>query len=165
MDALSTAAWLHGLGLGQYEQAFRDNDIELGLLPTLTASDLRELGVASLGHRKRLLAAIATLNDRAEPPGPQLVPSPAATISQAGRRQLTVMFVDLVGSTELAGRVDPEDLRDVISRYHECCAETVTRFEGVLAFASGAMAEACGLTHTRNVMAYLSKVMVFDKPI
>jgi len=72
---VDVGAWLRGLGLGQYEGAFRDNDVDAGLLPTLTADDLRELGVASLGHRKRLLAAIAASAARAGPPAPPAPPS------------------------------------------------------------------------------------------
>jgi class 3 adenylate cyclase len=91
--------WLRGLGLERYERAFRDNDIDAGMLPGLTARDLQELGVASLGHRKRLLAAVAELPARAE------------------RRQLTVTFVDLVGSTTLAARFDPETVRGILRAY------------------------------------------------
>ena len=98
-------AWLRDLGLGQYEQVFRDNDIGEGLLPTLTADDLRELGVVSLGHRKLLLAAIAELGSPAGPRHSAAEQAPtlpsAPTGSQAERRQVTVMFSDLVGSTAL----------------------------------------------------------------
>ena len=116
---MDIGAWLHGLGLGQYEQAFRDNDIDAGLLPTLAADDLRELGVVSLGHRKRLLAAISVLTGPADlqpSPAPPLVPTPppASPVPQAERRQLTVMFVDLAGSTALSTRLDPEDMREVV---------------------------------------------------
>src|SRR3954470_22434172 len=93
-DGVDVGAWLRDLGLGQYEQVFRDNDIDAGLLPTLTADDLRELGVVSLGHRKRLLAAIAAFAPAA---APAPTPPPTPTVPQAERRQLTVMFVDLVG--------------------------------------------------------------------
>src|SRR6516164_5802996 len=129
--------WLRTLGLQQYEALFRQNDIDTELLPTLGADDLRELGITSLGHRKRLLAAIAALADR---------PSVAATAeslhgesatgsasTSAERRQLTVMFCDLVGSTALATRLDPEDLREVIGTYHGGVAQTVARFEGYVA--------------------------------
>jgi hypothetical protein len=120
---VDVGAWLRGLGLGQYEGAFRDNDVDAGLLPTLTADDLRELGVASLGHRKRLLAAIAALTPPAGPQ-PSAVPPvptspPASTESQAERRQLTVMFVDLVGSTALSARLDPEEMREVLRAYQK----------------------------------------------
>src|SRR6516225_1282452 len=112
------AAWLNRLGLQQYEQAFRDNDVDAAVLPELTADDLIGLGVTSIGHRRKLLAAIAALGDK---PGDHraltTVPgrAEAPTGSRAERRQLTVMFCDLVGSTELSARLDPEDLRDVIT--------------------------------------------------
>jgi len=85
------AAWLHGLGLQQYEAAFRDNAIDATILPELTADDLKELGVNLVGHRRRLLASIAALRSDVVP-----VPEPATTASTAERRQLTVMFCDLV---------------------------------------------------------------------
>jgi class 3 adenylate cyclase/predicted ATPase len=134
---VDVGVWLRGLGLGQYEQAFRDNDVDADLLPTLTADDLRELGVVSLGHRKRLLAAITALGPPADlqpsagPPAP--ASPPTWTEPQAERRQLTVMFCDLVGSTALASRLDPEDLREVIGTYHRCVAETVARLDGFVA--------------------------------
>jgi class 3 adenylate cyclase/tetratricopeptide (TPR) repeat protein len=121
---VDVGAWLSGLGLGQYEQAFRDNDIDPGLLPTLTADDLRELGIASLGHRKRLLAAIAAL---AEPTGPR---PPVPPTPRAERRQLTVMFVDLVGSTALAARLDPEEMQALLRAYQDAVAGGITRFGG-----------------------------------
>jgi class 3 adenylate cyclase/predicted ATPase len=132
---VDVGAWLRGLGLGQYEPAFRDHDIDAGLLPTLTADDLRELGVTSLGHRKRLLAAIAALAGPADPqpaPAPP-APLPASTVPQAERRQLTVMLVDLVGSTALATKLDPEEMREVIRAYQNAVAGEVTRFEGHVA--------------------------------
>ena len=124
---MDIGAWLRGLGLGRYEQAFRDNDIDAGLLPTLTADDLHLLGIASLGHRKRLLAAIAAI----APPAPG--PSPASTGPQAERRQLTVMFVDLVGSTALSACLDPEDLRELIGAYHRRVAAGIERLGGFVA--------------------------------
>src|SRR5690349_3420696 len=132
---VNVGAWLSGLGLGQYEQVFRDNDVDADLLPTLTADDLRELGVASLGHRKRLLAAIATL---APPPaGPQppaTAPAPTPlTAPQAERRQLTVMFVDLVGSTALSARLDPEEMREVLRAYQNAIAGEIARIDGHVA--------------------------------
>ena len=130
---MDVGAWLRGLGLGQYEQAFRDNDIDAGLLPTLTADDLRELGVASLGHRKRLLAAIAALAPPNEPQPSPPDPSPVSTGRQAERRQLTVMFVDLVGSTALSARLDPEDLRELIGAYHRRVAAAIERLGGFVA--------------------------------
>ena len=132
---MDVGAWLHGLGLGQYEQAFRDNDIDADLLPTLAADDLRELGVASLGHRKRLLAAIAALAGPADPrpsPAPP-VPPPASASPQAERRQLTVMFVDLVGSTALSSRLDPEDMREVLRAYQNTVTGEIARIDGHVA--------------------------------
>src|SRR5215467_13442698 len=100
------AAWLQGLGLGRYVPAFRDNEIDWEVLPKLTSEDLREIGVAAIGHRRKLLDAIATLS-ASEPTS--AVTAPAS--NDAERRQLTVMFCDLVGSTPLSTRFDPEDLR------------------------------------------------------
>src|SRR5437763_3442625 len=134
---MGVAAWLRGLGLGQYAPAFRDNDIDGDVLPDLTADDLISIGVTSVGHRRKLLAAIAGL--RAEPPS---VAQPAASAASAPtsppkvgieRRQLTVVFCDLVGSTALSARFDPEDLRELIGGYHRCVAETVARFDGFVA--------------------------------
>jgi hypothetical protein len=96
---MDIAAWLDGLGLGQYKQAFRSNDIDKEVLHGLTAEDLRELGVASIGHRRRLLDAIARLVDGHPSAAASPTPSGAAVSSDAERRQLTVMFCDLVGST------------------------------------------------------------------
>src|SRR5712671_1100844 len=137
---MEIAAWLHRLGLEQYEQAFRDNDIDGEVLRELTAEDLIGLGVTSIGHRRKLLAAIAALGDKPVDgnSGPATVPSPAdspdgSVSSSAERRQLTVMFCDLVGSTELAARLDPEDLREVIGAYHRAVAEVVAGFDGFIA--------------------------------
>jgi class 3 adenylate cyclase len=123
------AAWLHGLGLQQYEQAFRDNAIDAAVLPELTADDLKDLGVNLVGHRRRLLTAIAALHgdDGPAPPAPA---GQAAPASAAERRQLTVMFCDLVGSTELATRFDPEDLREIIALYHRAVTDIVAGFDG-----------------------------------
>ena len=124
------ADWLDKLGLGQYAQRFAENDISLSVLSDLTDQDLKEIGV-SLGHRRQLLRAIAELNGvQKEAPKPAL---PAAPHDVAERRQITVMFSDLVGSTTLASRMDPEDLREVISAYQRCVAETVGRFAGFVA--------------------------------
>jgi len=128
--------WLRNLGLERYEHAFRENDIDAEVLPSLTAKDLIGLGVASIGHRRRMLDAIAAL--RAGAPsgtalGPALGPSPEPEPSGAERRQLTVMFCDLVGSTALSSQLDPEDLREVIGAYHHCVAKTVAGFDGFVA--------------------------------
>src|SRR5215472_10480605 len=112
----------------QYEAAFRDNAIDATILPELTADDLKELGVNLVGHRRRLLASIAALRSDVVP-----VPEPATTASIAERRQLTVMFCDLVGSTALSTRHDPEDLRELIGTYHRAVADTVGRFDGFVA--------------------------------
>jgi len=122
------AAWLCGLGLAQYEPAFRENAIDSAVLPNLTAEDLSDLGVILVGHRRKLLDAIAVL--RAEPVA--LRPAEGAAAS-AERRQLTVMFCDLVGSTPLAARIDPEDLRGIIGAYHRCVTEIVEGFGGFVA--------------------------------
>jgi class 3 adenylate cyclase/predicted ATPase len=139
MDSSSSATtkdvaeWLRGLGLEQYAPAFRDNDIDGEVLRQLTSEDLRELGVRSIGHRRRLLDAISAL-DPAVPDAPGAAVSRyVAPLAEAERRQLTVMFCDLVGSTELAARLDPEDLRDVIGAYHRAVADMVTSFEGFVA--------------------------------
>src|SRR6516164_158802 len=110
---MDIGGWLQGLGLERYEQAFRDNEIDLRVLPELTAEDLKELGVAAIGHRRLLLKAIADLAGGA---AVEDVPaaSPANATVDAERRQLTIMFCDLVGSTALATRLDPEDLREII---------------------------------------------------
>jgi class 3 adenylate cyclase/predicted ATPase len=123
---MDVADWLRKLGLEQYEPAFRENEIDERVLPSLTAEDLRDLGVTLVGHRRRLLDAIATLG--AAVSAPPYVPAPAV----AERRQLTVMFCDLVGSTALSARLDPEDLREVIAAYHRVVAEVVTGFDGFI---------------------------------
>ena len=131
---MDLADWLQKLGLEQYAPAFEQNHIRPELLPRLTADDLKELGVASVGHRREILAAIA--GSRAVPSGSADVSAPEATAapsSEAERRQLTVMFCDLVGSTALSARLDPEDLRDVIGRYQACVAETASRLDGFVA--------------------------------
>jgi class 3 adenylate cyclase/predicted ATPase len=130
--AIDVADWLHGLGLEQYMPAFAANDIDGEILPELTTDDLIGLGITSIGHRRKLLAAIAGL--RGEAPQPLAEISPAAVVAgEAERRQLSVMFCDLVGSTPLSARYDPEDLREVIGAYHRCVAETVARFAGFVA--------------------------------
>jgi class 3 adenylate cyclase len=126
------ADWLEKLGLGQYAQRFAENDIDASVLPHLTDQSLKELGV-SLGHRLKILAAVKELGG----PAPAL-PQPAIPIETkpqdtAERRQVTVMFSDLVGSTALSARMDPEDLREVIAAYQECVAEIVQRFGGFVA--------------------------------
>ena len=130
---MDVVAWLRGLGLEQYAPAFRDNDVDGEVLPALTTDDLISIGVTSLGHRRKLLAAIASLG--AGPPAGRVraAPRDAPTLADAERRQLTVMFCDLVGSTELSSRLDPEDLREVIAAYHRAAADAVKSFDGFVA--------------------------------
>jgi len=135
---MDVAEWLRGLGLTRYEQSFRGNDIDAAILPELTADDLVALGVTSVGHRRKLLAAIASLRNRPHGEDAAKPPVLASVVSLplgagAERRQLTVMFCDLVGSTALAARLDPEDLREVIGAYHRFVAEVVGRFDGFVA--------------------------------
>ena len=133
--------WLRGLGLEQYASAFHDNAIDAEVLRELTADDLKDLGVNLVGHRRKLLAAIAALRPDLPSSG---TPIASTELVQAGqnagvgageaeRRQLTVMFCDLVGSTALSARLDPEDLRGVIGAYHRCCAVVIERAGGFVA--------------------------------
>jgi class 3 adenylate cyclase/predicted ATPase len=127
------AAWLRGLGLERYAVAFADHAIDAEVLPELTDTDLEKLGVL-LGHRKRLLKAIGELGRGAAGPTHALeAAAPAAAPRGAERRQLTVLFCDLVGSTELASGLDPEDMRAIITRYQNAVAGEVARFEGHVA--------------------------------
>src|SRR5215472_15521418 len=110
---MDVAAWLRDLGLERYVSAFRDNDIDAEVLPKLTVEDLISIGVTSVGHRRKLLDAIAGLGV-AVPTAVVAAPAPGGPVQvDAERRQLTVMFCDLVGSTPLATRFDPEDLREI----------------------------------------------------
>ncbi len=133
--ATSVDQWLEDLDLGKYLDLFSENDIDLAALPHITEDDLKELGV-TLGARRRILAAIQTLAVDTAPAAeqPVNVNAPTATRSAtAERRQLTVLFCDMVGSTELSGRLDPEDLRDVMRRYQDAVAGAVTRYGGHIA--------------------------------
>src|SRR6202048_3862178 len=130
---MDIAAWLQGLGLERYVPAFRDNEIDWEVLPKLTSEDLREIGVAAIGHRRKLLDAIAALGATVPTTTVTAAPFDAPAPTGAERRQLTVMFCDLVGSTPLSARFDPEDLREVIGAYHHCVADTVARFAGFVA--------------------------------
>jgi len=125
---MDVAAWLRGLGLERYEAAFRDNEIDWEALPSLTEEDLRDLGVVLGSHRRKLLEAIAALHGKADAAAGRASAAPAAE-----RRQLSVMFCDLVGSTALAARLDPEDLREVIAAYHRAVADGVRSFDGYVA--------------------------------
>jgi class 3 adenylate cyclase/tetratricopeptide (TPR) repeat protein len=124
------AEWLASIGLGEYSQGFAENAIDLSVVPDLTEQDLKDLGVL-LGHRRKMLRAIADMKGSVLPtplPGPKPVPR-----TDAERRQLTIMFCDLVGSSELAVRLDPEDLRRVIGAYHNCIKEIIARYQGIIA--------------------------------
>src|SRR5246500_2665874 len=123
--------WLQKLGLGQYAHRFAENDITFAILLDLTDQDLEKIGVASLGHRRQLLRAIGELKSAPEPC--TMAAAPIAPHDAAERRQVTVMFSDLVGSTALSARMDPEDLRVVIAAYHKCVAKSVRRFDGFVA--------------------------------
>jgi class 3 adenylate cyclase/predicted ATPase len=126
------ADWLEKLGLGQYAQRFAENDISFVILPDLTDQDLEKIGVVSLGHRRLLLRAIAELGDAGKAVQ-RTAASDAMARDTAERRQVTVMFSDLVGSTALSARMDPEDLREIISAYQKCVAQVVQRFGGFVA--------------------------------
>ncbi len=125
------ADWLKTLGLSEYTERFAESDIDTSVLRDLTDQDLKELGV-SLGHRRKMLRAIAELAGVA-PTSPQPALTEPKPQDTAERRQVTVMFSDLVGSTALSARMDPEDLREVISAYQKSVAETVRRFDGFVA--------------------------------
>jgi class 3 adenylate cyclase len=136
---MDVVVWLRSLGLGKYEAAFRENEIDETVLPSLTEEHLKQLGVTALGHRVKLLDAIAALRNDASGKTPSLDATTASSApsappeDRAERRQVTVMFSDLVGSTALSARMDPEDLREVISAYQKCVAEIVQRFGGFVA--------------------------------
>jgi hypothetical protein len=127
---MDVGAWLRKLGLEQYEAAFRENRIDDTVLPRLTAEDLKDLGVGFVGDRRKLLDAIAALRAQASAPTPPVSDASLAidkaAKDTAERRQVTVMFSDLVGSTALSARLDPEDLREIISAYQSCVREPWT---------------------------------------
>jgi class 3 adenylate cyclase len=139
---MDVADWLRALGLERYEAAFRDNGIDIRVLPKLTGEDLKDLGITMVGHRRLLLEAIAALR---EPTAPAVMAGAeardaapmrgtgAASTAEAERRPLSVMFCDLVGSTALSSRLDPEDLREVIRTYQACVATTINQFGGFIA--------------------------------
>jgi SAM domain (Sterile alpha motif) len=117
---MDVGGWLRSLGLTQYETLFRQNDIDAEVLSELTDGDLEKFGV-SFGHRKRLLRAIASLGSTEAAPKPANPVPLQAFPEVAERRQLTVMFCDLVGSTAMSARLDPEDMREVVGSYHRLC--------------------------------------------
>ena len=127
--------WLEAIGLGQYADAFEANDIDMDLLRQIDDQALRDLGMTSAGHRLRIRNAIAKLA-----PAPvaavnfsPTIPRHETTAASAERRQLTVMFCDLVGSTAISGKLDPEEMREVIRAYQDACSGPVARYEGVIA--------------------------------
>jgi hypothetical protein len=120
--------WLRSLGLGQYETLFRDAEV----LSELTEGDLEKFGV-SFGHRKGLLKAIASVASTRTSAKPAAEAPPQTATDAAERRQLTVMFGDLVGSTVMSARFDPEDMREIIGAYHRCCADRIERNGGFVA--------------------------------
>ena len=129
---MDVGEWLRGLGLGQYEATLRDNEIDDAVLSDLTDGDLEKLGVP-MGHRKRLLKAIVSLGST-ETTAKRANPAPTPTSPDvAERRQLTVMFCDLVGSTAMSARLDPEDMREVIRAYQDACSGAVARYDGFVA--------------------------------
>jgi class 3 adenylate cyclase/predicted ATPase len=127
--------WLAGIGLGQYAEAFEANDIEMDLLEGIDDQTLKEIGVASAGHRLRIRTAIGKLapTTDVEANVSSVVAAPEVSAASAERRQLTVMFCDLVGSTALSARLDPEDMREIIGAYHRCCADLITKAGGFVA--------------------------------
>ena len=143
------ADWLGRQGLSQYAKTFAENHIDLSVLPDLTESDLEKLGVSSLGHRKKLLTAIKALTAARQPTGtppaissgPVVSPSPEKH-REAEFRQITVMFCDLVGSTQLSEKLDPEDLQKLIDAYRVECSAAIARYGGEVAryFGDGVMA-------------------------
>jgi class 3 adenylate cyclase len=127
---------LRGLGLERYEAAFRENEIDASVLFSLTAEDLKDLGVTLVGHRRKILDAIAALKADAkshEATSKFVATADTRPMEAAERRQVTVLFSDLVGSTALSSQMDPEDLREVISAYQRCVAEVVIRSNGFIA--------------------------------
>jgi class 3 adenylate cyclase/predicted ATPase len=139
---INVTDWLRSLGLEQYAEVFRDNDLDGVVLPEVNAEDLIAIGITSIGHRRKLLAAIAALKSEVAPtagagasvdPVPTLSPISTVRSTDAERRQLTVMFCDLVGSTALSAQLDPEELSNVISAFQKACASAVSAFGGSIA--------------------------------
>ena len=129
---MNIGEWLIGIGLRQYETLFRDNEIDLEILPELTENDFEKLGVP-MGHRKRLLKAIASIGATDAAANPTIPSATSQPTDSAERRQLTVMFCDLVGSTAMSARLDPEDMRRVIRAYQDAVSGVVARFDGFVA--------------------------------
>jgi hypothetical protein len=127
--------WLESIGFGEYVDAFVENAVDLGVLSHLDNEDLKDLGISKLGDRKKLLLAIEQREPKEDIPSSDAVSAdvPSEIRNEAERRQLTVMFVDLVGSTALSGQLDPEEMRDAITTYQNTVAGVVTRFDGYVA--------------------------------
>ena len=144
---MDVGAWLATLGLERYAQSFRDNEIDADILSTLTSEDLEDLGIKLVGHRRKLLNAIESLRTEAGMHDSKPTSAPDADRqqriepvraevtqrSEAERRQLTILFCDLVGSTALSTRLDPEEMREVIRAYQGTCAAVIERFKGHVA--------------------------------
>jgi class 3 adenylate cyclase len=132
---VNVGEWLRGLRLEHYEKVFREDDVDAAVLPKLTAEDLKDLGVASIGHRRKMLSAIEALSRFRSPPVVSAQPADAASPpkNEAERRQLTVMFCDLVGSTALSTRLDPEDMSGLIRAFQAAVSAATARFDGHVA--------------------------------
>ena len=132
---MDIAAWLQALGLERYERTFRDNLIDADVLPKLTLDDLRDMGIVAVGDRRRILEAIAALHGAGDAPSldDRSSASPTVPLSHAERRQLTLMFVDLVGSTELSHRLDPEVMSQTLRAYQQTVADQIELFDGHVA--------------------------------
>src|SRR5215831_1985594 len=131
---MDLSAWLRGLGLGQYEQAFRENAIEPDVLPQLTADDLKELGVAPVGHRRKLLDAIAELRTStasASDDAPHMRILSASPVDPEGeRRQVTVLFADLTGSTEWGQQLDAEEVHALLQQFFDRADSAIQQHGG-----------------------------------
>jgi class 3 adenylate cyclase len=131
---MDVGGWLRGLGLGQYEEKFRDNKIDADVLPRLTVDDLKDIGASVVGDRRRLLDAIAVITGAGRPadlpPSPAKSPPSKGLQASAERRPITVMFCDLVGSTSLAGKLDAEDWRNLVNAYLDEASAAVTGLGG-----------------------------------
>jgi len=135
---MDVGEWLRRIGLGQYEVAFRDNDIDAEVLRSLTVDDLKDVGVTIVGHRRKILIAIEQLSrftaDSSTVSEIERQPSAVQpTHAEAERRQLTVLFCDLAGSTSMSARLDPEDMREVIRSYQNICSSVIARYDGFIA--------------------------------
>ena len=134
MVVTSVSAWLGGLGLTEYVPAFAENDVDASTLPTLTETDLIEIGVTSVGHRRKLTEAIAILREGPLAAGSRAGLAQSGEVpAQAEHRQISVLYSDMVGSTALSARLDPEDYREVIRSFHQTCVRTVVEYDGWVA--------------------------------